>query len=194
MTVLDLSKLKKGDDDEWCVAYNLLMPSAMAKARSTGMSRCCTDDAEDVAIASIAVLARKVEVGDVQQVEELRPLLSRIVRDKAIDHCRKLFSQKRGGGKTTSLEGLAESERLMLLVKGDSPLEKLEISELVELIRKVGEQLEDREWSMCEDYFFSELSQKEFSKKYGIAVGSVGVYKKRIADKLRGLLKNFFVR
>lgn len=191
MTVPDLSKLKKGDDDEWRAAYYWLMPSAKAKARSTGMSRCCTDDAQDVAIAAFTLLVGKIQAGDVQQVEELRPLLSRIVRDKAIDHCRKLFAQKRGGGKNTSLEGLAENERLMLLAKEDSPLAKLEISEVVELIRKVTEQLDDRERSMCEDYFFSELSQKEFSKKYGIAVGSVGVYKKRITDKLRGLQKKY---
>ena len=194
MTVPDLSKLKKGDDDEWGVAYNLLMPSAKAKACSTGMSRCCTDDAEDVAVTAFTQLARKVKAGDVQQVEELRPLLSRIVHDGAIDHCRKLFAQKRGGGKTRSLEGLAESDRLKLLAKGDSPIEQLEISELVELIQKVGEQLEDREWSMWEDYFFSELSQKEISQKYGIAVGSVGVYIKRITEKLRGPLEKIFVR
>ena len=44
---------------------------------------------------------------------------------------------------------------------------------------------------MIEDFFFSELSYKEISEKYGIAVGSVGVYIKRATDKLRPLLKQY---
>lgn len=186
----DLSKLKKGDPSEWAVAFDWLWPSAKAKALFTVMNRCCIDDAEDVASDSIAVLARKVKDGLIRQVEELKALLLRIVHDKAIDHCRELLAQKRGGGVTTSLEAMQEGEKgAYEPASGDSPLEKLELSDLGVLIREAGKQLKDKEWAMLEDFFFSELSYKEISEKHGLAVGSVGVYIKRATDKLRPLLK-----
>ena len=188
----DLSKLKMGDSSEWAVAFDWLWPSAKAKALFTGMDRCCIDDAEDVASASIATLARKVKEGVVRQVEELKALLLRIVHDRAIDHCRELLAQKRGGRKTTSLEALQEGEKgFREPAFEDSSLDKLEVSDLGVLIREAGTQLKDKEWEMIEDFFFSELSYKEISGKYGIAVGSVGVYIKRATDKLRPLLKKY---
>ena len=188
----DLSKLKKGDPSEWTVAFDWLWPSAKAKALYTGMNRCCTDDAEDVASASFSVLARKVKEGLIRQVDELKALLLRIVHDEAIDHCRKLLAQKRGGGITTSLESMQEGEKgAYEPASEDNPLAKLEISDLGILIRKAGSQLKENEWTMLEDFFFSELSYKEISEKHGIAVGSVGVYIKRAADKLRPLMKEY---
>ena len=192
MQLPDLSKLKKGDLSEWTVAFDWLWPSAKSKALFTGMNRCCIDDAEDVASDSIAVLSRKVKDGLIRQVEELKALLLRIVHDKAIDHCRDLLAQKRGGGITTSLEAMQKSEKgAYEPASDDSPLEKLELSDLGALIRKAGNQLKDKEWSMLEDFFFSELTYKEISEKHGIAVGSVGVYIKRATEKMRPLLKKY---
>ena len=188
----DVSKLKTGDSSEWVVAFDWLWPSALAKALSTGMNRCCTDDAEDVASASIAVLARRVKEGRIQREDELKALLLRIVRDKAIDHCRELFAQKRGGGKTTSLEAAQETDKgVYELTTDDCPMEKLEISDLGTLIRKTGKKLKEKEWSLLEDFFFTGLNYREISEKRGIAMGSVGVYIKRSTDKLRPLLKEY---
>jgi RNA polymerase sigma factor (sigma-70 family) len=186
----DLTKLKKGDPSEWSVAFDWLWPSAKSKALYTGMNRCCTDDAEDVASAALSVLSRKVKDGLIRQVDELKALLLRIVHDKAIDHCRELLAQKRGGGVTTSLEAMQEGEKgAHEPASNDTPLAKLEISDLGALIRKAGNQLKNKEWSMLEDFFFSELTYKEISEKHGLAVGSVGVYIKRATEKLRPLLK-----
>lgn len=187
----DLSKLIEGDQLEWDVAFDWLWDSARKMALLTGMNRCCADDAEDVASDAISVLLRRLKEGNVKTSEELKALLLRIVHDKAIDHCRELFTQKRGGGKTTRLEDLPESMRSMLLATGDSPLEKLEKSEFVELARKAGKKLKDKEWLVLEDFFLNELSYKEISKKHGIPVKSLGVYIKRSIDKLRRLLKKY---
>jgi RNA polymerase sigma factor (sigma-70 family) len=190
----DLSKLKKGDQAEWASTFDWLWPAAKAKALFTGMSRCCMDDAEDVASEAISVLARKVKDGVVKKAEELKALLSRIVHDQAIDHCRGLLAKKRGGGITTSLDAMQEGGAgLHEPASGDSPLQQLELSDLGDLIRKAGQQLKTKEWGLLEDFFFGELSYKEIAEKHEIAVGSVGVYIKRATDKLRPLMKEYQV-
>jgi RNA polymerase sigma factor (sigma-70 family) len=192
MQLPDLSKLKQGDQAAWASTFDWLWPSAKTKALMTGMNRCCADDAEDVASASISVLARKVKDGLVQKAEELKALLSRIVHDQAIDHCRGLLAKKRGGGMTTSLEGMQEGDKgAYEPASDDSPLDKLEIADLGQLIQKAGQQLKTKEWGLLEDFFFGELSYKEISDKHGIAVGSVGVYIKRATEKLRPLMKEY---
>ena len=192
MQLPDLSKLKQGDQAEWAATFDYLWPTAKAKALMTGMNRCCTDDAEDVASASISVLARKVKDGVIQKAEELKALLSRIVHDQAIDHCRGLLAKKRGGGKTTSLEQLQEGDSGGFEPAGDdSPIDKLQISDLGKLIEKAGQELKPREWDLLKDFFFDELSYKEISEKHEIAMGSVGVYIKRASEKLRPLLSEY---
>ena len=187
-----LDRLRAGDEAAWKNVFRWLWPAAVAKASIAGMRKCCPDDMEDVASKALSILIRKVKEGDVKQVDDLKALLSRITHDESISWCRGLFAQKRGGGKTESLEAMNEDEKSgSEPAIEDSPLAKLEIAEHGDLIRKAGKQLKRRDWAILEDYFFSELKHDEIAEKHGIARGSVGVFIKRAMDRIRPLLEPY---
>lgn len=187
-----LDRLRAGDEAAWKNVFRWLWPAAVAKASIAGMRKCCPDDMEDVASKALSILIRKVKEGDVKQVDDLKALLSRITHDESISWCRGLFAQKRGGGKTESLEAMNEDEKSVSEPAiEDSPMANLEIAEHGELIRKAGKQLKRRDWAILEDYFFSELKHDEIAEKHGIARGSVGVFIKRAMDRIRPLLEPY---
>ena len=192
MDLPDIARLTAGEEDAWAAIFHWLWPAATAKARMAGMGKCCPDDVEDVASKSLSLLIGKVKDGVVKRTEDLKAFLAQITHDEAVSWCRGLFAQKRGGGKTGSLDAMKDDEKSHFEPGiEDSPLAKLELSELGDLIRDAGRELKPSEWSLLEDYFYSELSYKEIAEKHEIAVGSVGVYLKRSLDKLSPLLKKF---
>ena len=187
-----LDRLRAGDEAAWEDVFRWLWPAAVAKASVAGMRKCCPDDVEDVASKALSILIRKVKEGFAKKVDDLKALLSRITHDESISWCRGLFAQKRGGGKTESLEAMNEDEKSgSEPAIEDSPLAKLEIAEHGDLLRKAGKELKKRDWEILEDYFFSELKHDEIAEKHGIAKGSVGVYIKRALDRLRPILGNY---
>ena len=188
----DMAKLEVGDEAAWADVFQWLWPAAKAKASMTCMQRCCPADVEDVASKALAILVRKVKEGRAKRFEDLKALLYRIVHDEAISWCRRKNAQKRGGGMTNSQDEMMEDDKSNFeLAIEDSPLAKLEISDLGDLIREAGQELKPREWALLEDFFLSGLSYKEISGKHEIAVGSVGVYLKRALEKLRPILEKY---
>jgi RNA polymerase sigma factor (sigma-70 family) len=184
----DLSMLLKGDEQHWGLAFNWLWPSAIAKAQYSGMRICCGGDVEDVASQSLEILIQKVKKGVVIQVEDMKALLGRITHDKAIDHCRKLLAKKRGGGMVTSIDQDNGSYDPPI---EDSPLGRLEIKDLAELIHKAGQHLRPTDRRIIDDFFLKEKSYKEIATAHGIAIGSVGTKISRAMDKLRDIMEPY---
>ncbi len=189
----EIEQLTMGDEAAWADTFHWLWPAATAKAHMAGMGKCCADDVEDVASKSLSLLIGKVKEGAVKRTVDLKAFLARITHDEAVSWCRGLYAQKRGGGKTGSLDAMKKDEGSHFEPPiEDSPLAKLEISELGDLIRDAGRELKPNEWSLLEDYYYGDLSYKEIAEKHEIALGSVGVYLKRSLDKLSPLLKKLF--
>ena len=184
----DISMLLRGDEQHWDLAFKWLWPSAIAKAKYSGMLNCCGGDVEDVASQSIEILMKKVEEGVVVQIEDMKALLGRITHDKAVDYCRKLLAKKRGGGMVTSIDQDNGSYDSPI---DDSPLGRLEIKELAELIRKTGQQLGSTDWGILDDFFLKEKSYKEIATIHSIAIGSVGTKISRAIDKVRDIMKPY---
>lgn len=186
-----LENLLSGDADHWNLAFQWLWPTALRRA-TWKISSCCGQDAEDVASRSLESLIARVKQGVVKKVLEMEPLLLRITHDQAIDWCRKLMAAKRGGGKVQSVEQLEEDsgKEVSSEIEG-SPLDKLELGELGELVKEASSSLNPKEYQLIQAHFMKGNTHTEISETLGIPVGSVGTTIKRALDKLRKAIQPF---
>jgi len=183
MSAPDLHALQRGDASAWDEAFAWLWPTVFAVARLK-LQLFLPDEIEDVAIESLEALVEKVR--EVKAVEELKPLAASIAHHRAVSLLRERFAQKRGEGKTESLDattddGVAKHDP----ASPDSPLDALEEKELAERLQKSLGALKPPLGDVLSDFFLRGLRYEEIASKRGIAVGSVGVYLKRGLETLR---------
>ena len=181
----DLAMLKVGDRAEWDNAFRWLYPTAMAVARNK-LQPYFPGDVEDVALEAMEALID--QVSRLKRAEELKPLLASISHNKAVDHLKKMYSEKRGGGQTTSLEALTDDEESNYEPAGEgTPVDAMEQAELADYVQKLLDQLQPRCHGILTDFFILGLKHREIAEKQGIAVGSVGVYLGRCLESVRKL-------
>ena len=99
---------------------------------------------------------------------------------------RQHFAVKRGSGLSESLEATqADGGDLPEMAAADSPIASLEQKELAEILRQLLAELKPPQGEIFSDFFTQRLSYDEIGRKYGLALGSVGVYLKRGLETVR---------
>lgn len=183
-----LTALRRGDDIAWEEAFRRLYPSAFAAARHP-LAALTPSEAEDIAIEALTLLLPKVN--QINEFDELRPLVITIASRKAISEKRRQLADKRGGGEITSLDAMQDDENLRF-----EPAEKLtshlncaDLRELSQLLDAALSSLESRHADLLRDFLVYHLSYKELAGKYKMPIGSVGVNMARSLDKVRTHLK-----
>jgi len=178
-----LRALQAGDADAWDEAFRWLWPVALAVAQLK-LQPYFPSEAEDVAIEALEELVPKVR--EVKTVEELKPLAASIAHHRAVSLLRERFAQKRGAGKTESLEAVqAESGADCPDPAVDSPLAELEHKELAQRISQSVAELKPPLDQVLSDFFLQGMRYEDIARKHGLAVGSVGVYLQRGLAALR---------
>jgi RNA polymerase sigma factor (sigma-70 family) len=182
MSLPKLRALQSSDAAAWDEAFRWLWPGVFAVAELK-LRPYLPNEIEDVAIEALEDLVEKVH--EVRTVEELKPLAASIAHNKAVSLLRERFAQKRGEGKTESLDATTEDDGWREAAAGNSPLHDLELSELSERLGRSLAELKPPQGKMLSDFFLHEMSYEEIANKHGLAVNSVGVYLKRGLEALR---------
>jgi RNA polymerase sigma factor (sigma-70 family) len=179
----DLRALQQGDEAAWDAAFGWLWPTVFAVAQLK-LQPFLPDEVEDMAIEALEILVDKV--CSVKSVEELKPLAASIAHHRAVSLLRERFAQKRGAGKTESLDApVDDGETKHELASGNSPLADLEQKELAQRLGQSLTELKPPQGEILSDFFLQGLRYEEIAKKRGVAVGSVGVYLKRGLEAMR---------
>ena len=179
----NLDALRQGDGDAWDAAFDWLWPVAFAVAQLK-LAAFFPEEVEDVAIEALEELVEKVR--EVKTAEELKPLAASIAHHRAVSLLRERFAQKRGAGKTESLDAVTDDGH----ARHDPPAEESALSELnqTELAAVLGELQRDLKpefRAVLNDFFLRSLSYEEIAHRHGLAVGTVGVYLKRGLEAVR---------
>lgn len=184
MPAFDLNSLKRGDPASWDKAFPSFFGPAARVARSV-LGPHLADEAEDVAIEAVGALVEKVK--QASSLEELNRLVVGIAHNKAVSHVRAYVAEKRGGGRTESLEARqAMSGEFAESPAETSPLAAIEAAELAERMGRVLESLKPPQGEMLADRFLRGLTHDEIGRKYGVGVKSVGSLLARALRALRG--------
>jgi RNA polymerase sigma-70 factor (ECF subfamily) len=179
----DLRALQQGDETAWDAAFGWLWPTVFAVAQLK-LHPFLPNEVEDMAIEALEELVSKVR--SVKSVEELKPLSASIAHHRAVSLLRERFAQKRGAGKTESLDVPADDrETKHEPALEDSPLDSLAEKELAARLQKSLAELKPPQGEILSDFFLHGLRYEEIAKKRGMAVGSVGVYLKRGLEAMR---------
>lgn len=183
MSLPNLQSLQRGDADAWNAAFDWLWPTAFAVAQLK-LAAFFPGEVEDVAIEALEELVEKVR--EIKTVEELKPLAASIAHHRAVSLLRERFAQKRGAGKTESLDAASEDGT----IKYDPPTEVSGLSDLnqTELAAVLGELQQDLNpafRAVLNDFFLRGLSYEEIAQRNGLAIGTVGVYLKRGLEAIR---------
>ena len=179
----ELKALQQGDADTWDAAFRWLWPTVFAVAQLK-LQPFLPGEVEDVAIESLEQLVEKVR--EVKSVEELKPLAAGIAHNRAVSLLRERFAQKRGAGKTESLDApVDDGQTKPEPVAADSPLDSLATKELASRLQQSLAELKPPLGEILSDFFLHGLRYEEIAKKRGVAVGSVGVYLKRGLEAMR---------
>jgi RNA polymerase sigma factor (sigma-70 family) len=183
MTAPDLEALRRGDVAAWDEAFPWLWQTAFPVARLQ-LDRYLPGEVQDVAIEAIEAVVE--EVARVNEVEELKRLVASIAHRRAVDRLRRYFTDKRGGGKTESLEAKRDEDGdLPDAIASDSPLATLSHKELADRLGRTMAGLKPQCRELLGDFHIDGLAYEEIARKRGVAMGSVGVFLKRGLDALR---------
>jgi len=179
----DLEKLKQDDADEWARAWEWAKGTALSVAHKklTGKHR---NQAEDIALEAFGKVHKRIH--DITTSDGIKPYLAKITDNQCADYYKKELAQKRGSGKTLSLDQLRELTGD--LFTGFQFPEDFQRRDLFQLIKGYVKKLETKQKLVLEGYFLDGLSYKEIAEKHAIKVGSIGVYKNRGLENLRIIL------
>lgn len=178
-----LKALQRGDEAAWDEAFDWLMPTALAVVHNV-LGSILPGDVEDVAIEALEEMVEKVV--DLDSADELEPLTACIAHHRAVSLLRERFAQKRGAGRTLSLDrAQEENDNRSDPPSPDSPFEHLDQTELAQLLTKLRENVKPDYREALKDFFLEGLSYEEIASKRGWAIGTVGVYLKRGMDAMR---------
>ena len=179
----DFQALQSGDAAAWDAAFAWLWPAAFGAAQVI-LQPYLPGEVEDVAIESLEQLVEKVR--SLGSVEELKPLLASIAHNRAVSRLRWYFADKRPGGQIESLEARQDGGGdPPEAIARDSPVAALEQKELAARLGRLMSGLKPPQGEMLADFFLRGCNYEEIAKKYGLAIGSVGVYLRRGLEALR---------
>lgn len=179
----DLQALKSGDESAWDAAFDWLWPTVFAVAQLK-LQPFLPDVVEDVAIETLEELVDMVI--SINSVGELKPLAASIAHNRAVSLLRSHYAQKRGAGKTESLDVPTEVGKAKdMVAPGHSPLDALAEREIAARLQKSLAELKPPQGEILADFFIRGLRYEEIATKRGVAVGSVGVYLKRGLEAIR---------
>lgn len=196
MKAPELAALIAGDEEAWEEAFAALWPVALATAHAR-LEATCPTEIEEVAIEALETLVEKVKAGGARHADDLPRLAKTIADRQAISKWRELTAQKRGAGKTDSLNApLYDGEPPPEPPAPTPGLTTLDLAELHRLLDALQEDLNPDHKTALHDFFLDGLSYEEISRKRGWPVGTVGVYIQRGLAAIRaqreknpGLLK-----
>jgi RNA polymerase sigma factor (sigma-70 family) len=179
----DLRALQEGDEAAWNAAYDWLWPTVITVAQFK-LNPFLPNEVEDVAIETLEELVEKVR--SVGSVDELKPLAASIAHNRAVSRLRNCYAQKRGAGKTESLDAPKDaSGHVNEPASERSPLDDLAQKELADRLSRSLTELKPPSGHILQDFFLLGLSYEEIARKQGVAMGSVGVYLKRGLEAMR---------
>ncbi len=183
MSLPNLQLLQAGEADAWDAAFDWLWPTAFAVAQLK-LAAFFPGEVEDVAIETLEELVEKVR--EIETVKELKPLAASIAHHRAVSLLRERFAQKRGAGKTESLDATTdEGEAKHDPASEQSPLAELNQAELADVLGELQRDLKPEFRAVLNDFFLRGLSYEEIARRHGLAVGTVGVYLKRGLEAIR---------
>jgi RNA polymerase sigma factor (sigma-70 family) len=179
----DLRALQQGDEAAWDEAFRWLWPTVFAVAQLK-LQPFLPHEIEDAAIESLEQLVEKVR--EVKSVEELKPLAASIAHHRAVSLLRERIAQKRGAGKTESLDAPDDDGGTKHDPPAEqSPLAELNQAELAGLLAELQRGLKPEFRAALDDFFLRRLNYEQIAAKHGLAVGTVGVYLKRGLEAVR---------
>lgn len=179
----EIDALREGSAEAWEMVFKTLYPSLFNAAKGV-IGSCPGVEAEDVALETLEELPEIIH--KIASADGLAPLAISIAHNKAASAMRAYFSQKRGGGKTDSLDGLAENGEPKVDAGGqEKPLEKLEHRELAALLGELLRALPDKIRGILDLFYLEGLTQAEIAEKLGLPTGTVGSYLSRARTALR---------
>lgn len=143
--------------------------------------------AEDIAQESVtAIYSSKPAVSS---EGEIKAYTIKTALAKTVDYCRRQAAQKRGGGKTVSLDGGQGEDRLIshtfLL---EDALGRLSTADVNSILRSLADDLPEGYRLVLLDYYFHGLQQCDIATKRNLPLGSVGVFIRRGLEGLRAAL------
>ena len=142
------------------------------------LGRILPDAVEDVAMETLEALAEKVR--EMKSADELKPMTASIAHNLAVTCLREHFAQKRGAGRTQSLDAVnTEGERLEDPAAPESPLNSLEQAELSGLLGSLLRQLKPEVSGIIGDFHLRGINYQELAVKHARPIGSIGVMMKR---------------
>lgn len=191
-----LEQLKAGSETAWEEAFKLLYPCVLTAARHPLASLTPTE-AEDAAIDALTQLVPKIAT--VKTWEELRALAATIAARRAISEKRRQTAEKRGSGRTESIEDLHEkTEGVFEPAALVESMSETELSDLARLLREAMAGLDELSQKLICSFVMDGLSYSELAEKHGLPLGTVGVRLSRGLKKIRSgidaspvLLKEF---
>lgn len=175
--------MQQGDPHAWDDVFDWLWPTAYAVVKLK-IGRYHPEDVEDMATEALEALVEKVAA--LKSADELKPLTASIAHNLAVSLLREKFAQKRGSGKTDSLDAMESKEANRSLPRSPgSPLDELDQADLKNLLTEAQEDLKPEFRDVLNDFFVSELTYEGVSQKRGIPIGTVGVKLKRGLEAIR---------
>lgn len=179
-------RLVQHDPDEWESVFENLYPVAHEVSRMTLQGR-LEAEVEDVALEALEALVTQMEKLNSEQ--ELRPLIIRIARNKAIDRLRHFLALKRNANSEVSFEVFAEAGIELPDGKDQfSIVDELSIRGLRELLHELEPTAKTQSWDVLLDVYLCGLSEDEVASKRGISSTSVRKYVQRGLDGIRDAL------
>ena len=183
MAIPDLQALQRGDDDAWDLAFDWLWPMAF-DAANVVLENSLPNEVEEVAIESIEALI--VKVSNIKAVEEIKFLTVVIARNRAVDRLRKHTAEKRGEGKSDSLDDLTKGgDFQMESTTSESPLNAVDQVELGALLRPLLDDLKPETRALMTGYYVERLTYEELATKQSLLIATVGTNLKRGLEAIR---------
>jgi len=144
-------------------------------------------EVEDVALEALEALVG--QVGRLKSSQELRPLVIRISRNKAIDRLKYFLAQKRMRSIELSIDSFAETGIELSDGRNQfSIVDELSIRGLKELLNALGVNARTQYWEVLLDVYLCDLSEDDVARKRGISSQSVRKYIQRGLDEIRNSL------
>jgi RNA polymerase sigma factor (sigma-70 family) len=179
-------RLVQHDRAEWESVFENLYPVAHEVSRMTLQGR-LEAEVEDVALEALEALVDQVE--KLNSAQELRPLIIRIARNKAIDRLRHFLALKRNANSEVSFQAFADAGIELPDGKDQfSIVDELSIRGLRELLHELEPNAKTQSWDVLLDVYLCGLSEDEVARKRGISSTSVRKYVQRGLAEIRDAL------
>ncbi len=183
MPRFDLPALQRGEDAAWNEAWPELQKLAFPVVVER-LSKQYPQDIEEVVAETLVALVGALKKKKVRSETHLIFLVRVIARNKALSHLRLRNAQRRGQGRTTSLDAITEDcGELPVCDDGNSPSNALEKHECSEWLERLQEMIPEKSRLVLGERLDG-LSYAEIAELHGWAIGTVGAELDRVKKSL----------